>query len=75
MREIIVSLAGHLQNTARYCIMDTNFSAVKLHILANHVNPFYIESRPTSRIVAFDGRFKKFKKYSIGVPSVGPIER
>jgi hypothetical protein len=35
---------GHLQNTAHYCITDTNFADVQFRILADQVIPFYIES-------------------------------
>jgi hypothetical protein len=39
--------SGRQQNTVHYCDTFTYFVGVKLRILANHMNPFYIESYPT----------------------------
>jgi hypothetical protein len=41
------AVEGRLQNTAYYGYKYTNFSGVTMRILANQVNPFYIENHPT----------------------------
>jgi hypothetical protein len=40
-------LEGRLQNTEHYSGTYTNFVSVKLWILENNLNPFYVENHPT----------------------------
>jgi hypothetical protein len=57
---IVFVLAWLTKNTAHYCSAHTNFAWLQLRILANQVNPFFIES--VIKVVAFWRTIFKIKK-------------